>query len=210
VSPAAGLALVESGEPRSWRAVLEEAVREEFRGSPVVPLPGSPLAPAECAVAGCPRAGTQAPWGRFESRICGAHWCRWSKEGKPAGKDEWLRSQRPPEILQRPTACAVGGCPRSVTYAGLCDSHRRRWVAAGRPDRARFASSAKPVAVGSALCGVPGCGFPALGAPADVGLCDQHLRRFYSWRSHYRDRGPEDRSGERYIESLLARAGKPC
>ena len=208
MSPAAGLALVGSGEPRSWRAVLEAAVREEFRGSPFVPPPGSPLAPAECAVAGCPRAGTQAPWGRFESRICGAHWCRWSKDGKPAGKDEWLRSQRPPEILQRPTACGVEGCPRSVTYAGLCDSHRRRWVAAGRPDRARFASSAGPVAVGSALCGVPGCGFPALAAPPDVGLCDQHLRRFYSWRSSHSERDPEDRSGERYIESLLARAGK--
>ena len=55
---------------------------------------------------------------------------------------------------------------------------------------------------------MPGCGFPALGAPADVGLCDQHLRRFYTWRFHYSERGPEDRSGERYIESLLARTGR--
>jgi integrase len=64
------------------------------------------------------------------------------------------------------------------------------------------------VAVGDALCGVPGCGFPALGAPADVGLCDQHLRRYYSWRSSRSERDPDDRSGERYIESLSARADK--
>ena len=80
MSPAAGLALVELGEPPSWRAALEAVVREEFRGSPIVPPPGSPLAPAR--VRGrrlSSRGDPGAVGGRFESRICGAHWCSLGK-----------------------------------------------------------------------------------------------------------------------------------
>jgi len=206
VSGAAQLAVVGCERPDSWQAALEAAVRAEFLVSPPVLPAGSPLAPPECGVDGCPRAGDRAPWGRFETRLCHTHCLRWVKDGRPA-RDEWLFIQRPPTILEAIKPCVVGGCPRSAETAGLCFSHRREWRKAGRPELTRFAGSAVPAAAGDVHCGVPGCGFPACAArKSRAGLCDSHLTRFFQWRQLRGEKA--DRSVERYIRALMARADR--
>jgi integrase len=204
VSGPSALAIVSPEWPGSWRAALEGALRPEFLGSPLVIPPGSPLAPPECGVAGCPRAGTRIPWGRLETRLCHTHGGAWERAGRPA-KDEWLLAQRPPMILEAIERCAVAGCPRAAESVGLCYSHGDRWRRAGRPALAQFVRSASPAAVGHGQCLVLGCGFPACPArKSRLVLCDMHLRRFGNWR-HLRGAGA-DRSLESYIEWLRQRA----
>jgi integrase len=198
------LAVVESRELDSWWVALEGALRAEFLVSPLVLPPGSPLAPPECGVPGCPRAGERAPWGRFETRLCHAHWAQWSKDDRPGCTEEWLSAQPPPTILQPLERCAADDCRRSVSSAGLCDPHRHDWAAAGRPPLERFARSARPAAVGDALCIVPGCGFPACSARSGT-PCDTHLARFHAWRHRRLRLAEPDRSVKRYIEELGVR-----
>lgn len=40
--------------------------------------------------------------------------------------------------------CLVPGCERTACGHGLCQGHRQRWAAAGRPDVQEFAASADP------------------------------------------------------------------
>jgi len=137
VSAAPAVAVVVSGQPDSWRAALQRALRPEFLATPLVLPAGSSLAPPQCAVPDCPRVGDTTPWGRFDVRLCGVHKQRWITDGKPAGK-EWLTAQRPPTILRPIERCAAAACARSVQEAGLCGAHKAQWVQAGRPPLARL------------------------------------------------------------------------
>ena len=199
MSGAPSLALVEPTRPDSWPAALEAALRPEFLATPLVVPPGSSLAPPECGVEGCPRCGETAPWGRFDTRLCGAHHQKWVKDGKPACRD-WLAAQLPPRVLRPIERCSVVACVRSVECAGLCGAHRSQWVQAGRPALERFASSAGPVASGDARCRVGDCQFPCVHG-GRAGLCDAHSKRFHTWRQNRAQRGA-DRSVERYLEYL--------
>jgi integrase len=205
VSGVPRLAVVVSGQPDSWRAALERALRPEFLATPLVLPAGSSLAPPECGVADCPRVGDTAPWGRFDVRLCGVHKQRWIRDGKPEGK-EWLTGQRPPTILRPIECCAAAACARSVREAGLCGAHKAQWVQAGRPPLARFASSARMVARGIERCRVFDCGFPCV-VRSRAGLCDAHLKRFGAWRGRRADVVGADRSIERYLEELRLRTG---
>ena len=199
------LAVVVSGQPDSWRAALERALRPEFLATPLVLPAGSSLAPPECGVADCPRVGDTAPWGRFDVRLCGVHKQRWIRDGKPEGK-EWLTGQRPPTILRPIECCAAAACARSVREAGLCGAHKAQWVQAGRPALPRFASSARMVASGIERCRVFDCGFPCV-VRSRAGLCDAHLKRFGAWRGRRAGLVGAERSIERYLEELRLRTG---
>lgn len=198
----AQLAVVQPGQPSLWRSALEAAVREEFRGSPLVPPAGSPLVPAECAVVDCPRAGFRAPWGRFGARLCHAHAHRWLDDGQPTTSEVWLRSQLPMKIMRPSVKCAVPSCPRSALKSDLCRAHHRRWVVAGRPGIDEFARSVPQVRVFDGTCPIPDCGFPISGW---AGLCDRHLALFHAWRHHRRSIGDGDPTVEGYVDSVRAR-----
>ena len=203
MSAAPELAVVVSGQPDSWRAALQRALRPEFLATPLVLPAGSSLAPPECGVLDCPRVGDTTPWGRFDVRLCGVHKQRWITDGKPAGK-EWLTAQRPPTILRPIERCAAAACARSVQEAGLCGAHKAQWVQAGRPPLARFASLARTVARGDERCRVYDCEFPCV-ARSRAGLCDTHLKRFGAWRGRRADLVDADRSIERYLHELRLR-----
>ncbi len=205
MSAAPRLAVVVSGQPDGWRAALQHALRPEFLAAPLVLPAGSPLAPPECGVPGCPRVGDTTPWGRVDARLCGAHHQQWVKDGRPAGKD-WLAVQRPPTVLRPIERCAAVACARSVQDAGLCGAHKAQWLQAGRPALARFAASARAVASGDQRCRVLDCGFPCV-ARSRVGLCDTHLKRFGAWRGRRADLVGADLSIERYLEDLRLRTG---
>ena len=104
---------------------------------------------------GCPACGETAPWGRFDTRLCGAHHQKWVKDGKPACTRVAVGAAAA-EDSQADRALRVVACARSVECAGLCGAHRSQWVQAGRPALERFASSARPVASGDARCRVAG------------------------------------------------------
>ena len=56
--------------------------------------------------------------------------------------------------------CAVSGCDRPARERGMCKSHRQRWLMAGKPDLAEFASTTSPDWAGHrplASCEVAGC-----------------------------------------------------
>jgi integrase len=204
VSGSPALAVLAPERPDLWQAALEGALRPEFLRSPLVIPAGSPLAPPECGVAGCPRAGTRIPWGVFETRLCHTHGVAWERAGRPA-QDEWLLAQRPPMILEAIEPCVVVDCPRAAESVGLCYAHGDRWRRAGRPTLTQFARSARPAAVGDGVCRVPDCGFPACPArKSRVVLCDMHLRRFGNWK--HLQGGGADRSLDGYIDALRERA----
>jgi len=206
VSVSPQLAVLESGRADGWRAALERALRAEFLGSPLVLPAGSPLAAPECGVNGCPRAGEKSPWGRFDTRLCGFHWKRWVGDDRPECSDEWLSAQRPPSILRPIERCAADGCRHSVYAVGLCRWHRQEWVEAGRPARERFDAWTRPPAAGEAPCAVAGCGFPACSAREDRNLCDAHTARFHAWRQRRGPLAEHERSLERYVAEIGARA----
>jgi hypothetical protein len=196
------LVAVESDQPSAWRAALEAGVRDEFLVSPLVPPAGSPLAPAVCEVAGCPRPGLRAPWGRFAARLCHGHAHHWLDDGRPSDSSQWLLTQLPMKIMGPSVKCAVPVCPRSVLKAELCRAHHRRWVVAGRPAMDEFVRSAPPVRVFKGICPAPDCEFPVSGW---AGLCDRHLALFHAWRHHRRHVGDRDTSVEAYVDSVRAR-----
>lgn len=210
MSGAGRLAVVTADGPSSWRAALEDAVREEFLGSPLVVPGGSPLMPPTCGVGGCPRPGDRTAWDRFDTRLCHAHRNQWVKDGRPAAKDEWLSAQLPPEILRRVTPCMVKRCSRSAATTELCGAHRRQWSGTGRPNLAEFASLAGAAAAKDDVCLAPGCDYPAVPGRAYHGLCDHHLARFHAWRHKRLHGGDEDPSVERYVESLVFGSRARC
>lgn len=72
-------------------------------------------------------------------------------------------------------ACRVASCPRTARGGqGLCDGHRKRWIAQGRPDDLDgFAAATSPRWLGRgalACCRAPGCGRGIRGR----GLCPRH------------------------------------
>lgn len=196
------LAVAERGRPSLWWSALEAAVREEFLGSPLVPPPGSPLVPAQCAVVGCTHAGFRAPWGRFGPRLCHGHAHNWLDDGRPTDSELWLGWQLPKKIMRPSVKCAVSVCPRSVLKAELCRAHHRRWVMAGRPEKEVFVRTAPRVRVFDAICPVRDCDFPVSGW---AGLCDRHLALFHAWRHHRRSIGDSDTSVAAYVDSVRAR-----
>ena len=73
--------------------------------------------------------------------------------------------------------CLVPGCERTACGHGLCQGHRQRWAAAGRPDVGEFAASADPRWRGKGApltrCRAPGCRY---GVTRRKGLCARHAR----------------------------------
>jgi integrase len=71
--------------------------------------------------------------------------------------------------------CLVPGCDRTACGHGLCQGHRQRWAAAGRPDVGEFAASADPWWRGKdaplTRCRAPGCRY---GVTRRKGLCARH------------------------------------
>jgi integrase len=158
-------------------------------------------------VEGCCRPAGCAPWGGLGTKLCWAHGQRWAKAGRPA-KDEWLSAQPPGSPSEASRRCLVAGCPCSAASGGLCFTHRNEWRRDGAPERSEFAGSAVPASAGDALCRIAGCGFPAWLGRNEMGLCDSHASRFYSWRHHVRRyaRDP-DASLERYVARISRRDG---
>ena len=71
--------------------------------------------------------------------------------------------------------CLVPGCERTACGHGLCQGHRQRWAAAGRPDVGEFAASADPRWRGKdaplTRCRAPGCRY---GVTRRKRLCARH------------------------------------
>jgi integrase len=190
--------------PASWRAALEAAVRIEFRATPLVPPPGSPLLPGACAVPGCVRTGFTAPWGRFQARLCHGHADRWIADGRPTDSTGWIAAQAPLLVMAPTVGCAVAACPRSAAKGGLCRAHDRRWHDRGKPPLDEFVRCAPlPRRVLAGVCRAPDCEFPAGGT---VGLCDRHSDTFHAWRHHRVRVGDPDPSVEAYLENITSRA----
>jgi hypothetical protein len=188
----------------SWRAALEAAVRSEFRATPLVPPPGSPLLPAACAVPGCVRTGFTAPWGRFQARLCHGHADRWIADGRPADSTGWVAVQTPLLVMAPTTVCDVAGCPRSAAKGGLCRAHDRQWHDRGKPPLDGFVrSAAAPRRVLTGICRAPDCEFPA---GDRLGLCDRHINTFHAWRHHRVRVGDPDPSIGAYLENVNSHA----
>ena len=72
--------------------------------------------------------------------------------------------------------CLVPGCRRMACGHGLCQGHRQRWAAAGRPDVGEFAASTDPrwrKDASLTRCRAPGCRY---GVTRRKGLCARHAR----------------------------------
>jgi hypothetical protein len=204
VSASRPLTVAAPQRPVTWRAAVEAAVRSEFRETPLVPPPGSPLLPAACAVPGCVRTGFTAPWGRFQARLCHGHADRWIADGRPADSAGWVAAQTPLLVMAPTVACDVVGCPRSAAKAGLCRSHQRLWRDRGKPPLEGFVRSAsRPRRVLAGVCRAPDCEFPA---GDRLGVCDRHIDTFHAWRHHRVRVGDPDPSIEAYLENVTSRA----
>jgi integrase len=86
--------------------------------------------------------------------------------------DELAFDPRDPVFGGKP--CMVPACERPVAGHGLCQGHRQRWTAAGRPDVQAFAASTGPQWQRNAplaRCQAPGCGY---GVGHRKGLCSRH------------------------------------
>ena len=74
--------------------------------------------------------------------------------------------------------CTIAGCDRPQRERGMCRSHRRRWVQAGRPDPAEFAATTSTDWRGHLpvpSCQVAGCHY---GGDGGHGLCKRHARQW--------------------------------
>jgi integrase len=74
-------------------------------------------------------------------------------------------------------ACTVRSCTRPLRGNGLCQSHRLRWVAAGRPDLAAFSATTDPRwrrQQPNLQCRVAGCGYGV----ARNGMCQLHHQKW--------------------------------
>ena len=97
-----------------WLGLAEQRLRAEV---PEVPA---------CAVGGCNRAHRR-------SRLCVRHVCAWDRAGRPDW-DHWCTEQPAPSPVNE-SGCRFPACPRwSEPTTGFCAAHRRRWIAAGRPE----------------------------------------------------------------------------
>jgi integrase len=86
--------------------------------------------------------------------------------------DELVFDPRDPVFGGKP--CLVSGCERTAVGHGLCQGHRQRWAAAGRPGTTEFAqSTASRWRKNAPLsrCRAPGCGY-GVGHRKD--LCERH------------------------------------
>jgi hypothetical protein len=168
-------------------------VRPEFQVPVYRPEPGDRiLYGPTCAVGGCPGRGVNRSLGlnakganrsvgtRFRGYLCLPHVEMWRRDGEP-NINVWVRqSARALRSQMVPEPCTAPGCRRSVSSRGLCAGHRRRWVAAGEPDRATFLATAAPVLMREERCVIVGCRFPAAGRMV---FCDGHGWRFRNARA---------------------------
>ena len=162
-------------QPRSWSALLEEAIRPEFRVDVYVPQASDRvLFGALCAVSGCP--GRGAHHVKRDHHLCISHTKQWRKDAQP-DVVQWVRTgARPLKTLKLAVRCCARGCPRSVYQHALCYPHFGRWNLAERPPRAAWAAVAAAVSVRKEdRCRLPGCRFPAMGRR---GFCDTHNANF--------------------------------
>jgi integrase len=86
--------------------------------------------------------------------------------------DELVFDLRDPVFGGKP--CMVPACERTAAGHGLCQGHRQRWAAAGRPDVQEFAVSTDPRWRKDApltRCQAPGCRY---GVTRRKGLCARH------------------------------------
>jgi len=86
--------------------------------------------------------------------------------------DEIAFDPRDPVFGGKP--CLVPACERTAVGHGLCQGHRQRWAAAGRPDVREFAASTDPrwrKDAPLARCQAPGCRY---GVTRRKGLCARH------------------------------------
>jgi integrase len=86
--------------------------------------------------------------------------------------DELAFDPRDPVFGGKP--CLVPACERPAAGHGLCQGHRQRWAAEGRPGVQGFAASTDPrwrKNVPLACCQAPGCGY---GVGHRKGLCCRH------------------------------------
>jgi integrase len=86
--------------------------------------------------------------------------------------DELAFDPRDPVFGGKP--CLVPACERTAVGHGLCQGHRQRWTAEGRPDVQEFAASTDPrwrKNVPLARCQAPGC---RCGVGHRKGLCSRH------------------------------------
>ena len=73
--------------------------------------------------------------------------------------------------------CLVTDCGRFARSRGLCQAHRLRWDAAGRPDLSTFATTTDPRwrdQQPNTACRIAGCGY----GTARGGLCSLHAQRW--------------------------------
>jgi hypothetical protein len=166
-------------ESRSWSALLQDAIRPEFRVDVYVPQASDRvLFGALCAVSGCP--GRGAHHVKRDHHLCISHTKKWRKDALP-DVEQWVRTgARPLKTLKLAVRCCARGCPRSVYQHALCYPHYGRWNLAERPPRAAWAAAADAVSVSKEdRCRLPGCRFPAMGRR---GFCDTHNAHFASGR----------------------------
>jgi hypothetical protein len=87
--------------------------------------------------------------------------------------DDLVFDLRDPVFGGKP--CLVPACERTAVGHGLCQGHRQRWAAAGRPDVGEFAASTDPRWRGKdaplTRCRAPGCRY---GVTRRKGLCARH------------------------------------
>ena len=177
-------------------------MREEFLGSPLVPPPGSPLVPAECAVVGCPRAGFRGSVGSVRRATVSCARAPLAR-GRPADgqrgvaavavADEGHGVEREVRGGELP---AFGGEGRLVPGArsAVAWPGDRRWTSSCAPRRG--------VVFSTGICPAPDCEFPASGW---AGLCDRHLDTFHAWRHHRRALATTTRRSRRIWTAYLAR-----
>jgi hypothetical protein len=181
--------------PAGWEALLREAVRPEFQVEVYRPKPGDRvLFGPTCIVGGCRSRGMQRADG-MHGHLCEAHARAWRRDGQPP-QAEWVargaRGLRHERLMAR---CLAAACPRSASTQGLCGPHYKHWRRCGQPPIDALAESAPLVRIGSGVCLVPDCRFPAV-----VGgrLCDGH-HKSYRWLRRYRG----DVDVESYVAHLV-------
>ena len=183
MSTARALQVVDGGAApagaRPWLGVLGAALRPEFQAEVYFPAYGDPILFGHvCAVEGCPRRGNSRPGRAGKRYLCLTHGEDWVADGRRS-IEEWLAQGVALRTAwkRRVQPCAALGCERSRCCAWWCACHRKRWIAAGRPDEAEYALIVAPAPVGDHDCEVPGCKFPTRQR-----LCDAHRATFARMR----------------------------
>jgi integrase len=183
VSTARALQIVDGSaapaDARPWLGVLGAALHPEFQADIFFPSHGDPILFGHvCAVDGCPRRGNSRPGQAGKRYLCMTHGEDWVTDGRRP-IEEWLAQGVALRTAwkRRVQPCVALGCERSRCCASWCACHRKRWIAAGRPDEAEYALIVARAPVGGRDCEVQGCKFPTRQR-----LCDAHRATFARMR----------------------------